>query len=68
MIIAADKNNHVVKFIGPDLRLLHVLGDAGPGKGDYRLTTPEGVELRGSTLWIADSGNDRVIRYEFEVR
>ena len=68
MIVAADKNNHVVKFIAPDRTLAHVLGDGRPGRGDYQLTTPEGVEIRGSTLWISDSGNDRVIKYQFETK
>ncbi len=68
MIIAADKNNHVVKFIAPDRKLVHTLGDGQAGRGDYQLTTPEGVEIRGSTLWISDSGNDRVIKYQFEAK
>ena len=68
MIVAADKNNHVVKFIAPDRTLVQVLGDGRRGRGDYQLTTPEGVEIHGSTLWIADSGNDRVIKYRFEVK
>lgn len=68
MIIAADKYSHSVKFIAPDRSLAHVLGDGRAGQGKYQLTTPEGAEIRGDTLWIADSGNDRVIRYTFEVR
>ena len=55
-LIAADKNNHQVKVIGADGSLLLVLG-AG------ELRTPEGVEVRGDTLWISDSGNDRVVKY-----
>jgi len=68
MIIAADKNNHVVKFIAPDRTLVHVLGNGESGRDKYQLTTPEGVEIRGSTLWISDSGNDRVIKYKFGVK
>ncbi len=68
MIVAADKNNHVVKFIAPDRTLVHVLGDGQPSRGDYQLRTPEGVEIRGSTLWISDSGNDRVIKYKFTAK
>lgn len=68
LIIAADKNNHAVKFIAPDRTLVHTLGDGSPGRGDYQLRTPEGVEIRGSTLWISDSGNDRVIKYRFETK
>ena len=68
MLVAADKNNHVVKFIDAQRRLLHVLGDAGPGRDEYRLRTPEGVEIRNDVVWIADSGNDRVLRYRFGFR
>lgn len=67
MIVAADKNNHVVKFIDASGSLVYVLGNGKPGLGEYRLTTPEGVELRGSTLWISDSGNDRIVKYRMEV-
>ena len=63
VLIAADKNNHVVKFIGADGKLLHVLGDGRAGKGPGRFTTPEGVESRGEELWLSDSGNDRVVKY-----
>ncbi len=63
MLIAADKNNHVVKFIGPDRELRHVLGDGKPGRGPGKFRTPEGVEVRGEELWLADSGNDRIVKY-----
>jgi DNA-binding beta-propeller fold protein YncE len=63
MIIAADKNNHAVKFIDASGDLLLTLGDGKSGKGVNRFTTPEGVELRGSTLWLSDSGNDRIVKY-----
>ena len=62
-LIAADKNTHSVKFIGPDGSLLLVLGSGQPEKGPNVFTTPEGVELRGDTLWISDSGNDRITKY-----
>jgi DNA-binding beta-propeller fold protein YncE len=63
MIIAADKNNHAVKFIDASGDLLLTLGDGRPGKGANRFTTPEGVELRDSILWLSDSGNDRIVKY-----
>lgn len=68
MIVAADKNNHQVKFIAADGRLLRVLGSGKPGNSDDRLRTPEGVELRGSELWISDSGNDRVLKYRMQLK
>ncbi len=65
-LVAADKNNHQVKFIGPDGKLLLVLGSGRRGKGPGKFATPEGVEVRGNTLWISDSGNDRVVKYEMQ--
>lgn len=62
-LVAADKNNHQVKFIAADGRMLLVLGDGTPGKGANRFVTPEGVEVRGDTLWLSDSGNNRVVKY-----
>ena len=66
MLIAADKYSHAVKFIAADGTMIHVLGGRGPGKGANRFRTPEGVEVRGSELWLSDSGNDRVVKYRLE--
>ena len=65
-IVAADKNNHVIKFIDAGGKLLRVLGDGRAGRGANRFTTPEGVELSGSTLWLSDSGNDRIVKYRID--
>ena len=65
-LIAADKYTHSVKFISPDGRLLLQLGDGNPAKGVNRFATPEGVEVRDNTVWISDSGNDRVVRYQIK--
>jgi len=66
MLVAADKNNHQVKFIDAQGRLVLVLGDGKPGKGPGRFRTPEGVEIRDRTIWLSDSGNDRVVRYRID--
>jgi len=66
-LIAADKNNHVIKFIGSDGKLIKVLGSGKPGIGPNQFVTPEGVEVSGRNLWLSDSGNDRVVRYLLEV-
>ncbi len=63
-LIVADKNNHQVKIIGPDGDLLLVLGTGRSGRGPDRFTTPEGIETRGDSLWISDSGNDRIVKYK----
>jgi len=62
-LIAADKNNHQVKVIGPDGALLLVLGSGKADKGPDLFRTPEGIEVLGDILWISDSGNDRVVKY-----
>lgn len=62
-IIAADKNNHQVKIIGADGALLNVIGNSA-GKGPHQFRTPEGVETHGDTVWISDSGNNRIIKYK----
>ncbi|MBC8242023.1 MAG: NHL repeat-containing protein [Alphaproteobacteria bacterium] len=65
-IIAADKNNHAVKIISPEGKLLLVIGTGKPGKGPGEFTTPEGIEVKGNDLWISDSGNDRVVKYRLD--
>lgn len=63
-LIAADKYTHSVKVVDPQGRLLAMLGDGRPGKGEGRFRTPEGVEIAGDILWLSDSGNDRVVKYQ----
>ncbi|MGB5200880.1 MAG: NHL repeat-containing protein [Sedimenticolaceae bacterium] len=65
-LFAADKNNHAIKVIDPSPALLAVLGSGRRGKGAGVFTTPEGVDSAGDLLWLADSGNDRIVKYRFE--
>ncbi len=67
-VIAADKNNHQVKVISPDGKVLLVLGSGKPEKGPGKFTTPEGVETRGDIVWLSDSGNDRVVKYRLRLK
>ncbi len=67
-LVVADKNSHRVKFIGPDGALLHVIGSGRPEEGPDKFATPEGVEVRGNTIWFSDSGNDRVVKYVIQRR
>ncbi len=63
-LIAADKYNHAIKIISDQGKLLTVVGTNGKsGKGSGKFKTPEGVETKGTTIWFADSGNDRVVMY-----
>ena len=67
-VIAADKNSHTVKVITPDGSLILVLGTGKPEKGPGKFTTPEGIEVDGDTLWISDSGNDRIVKYQLDLQ
>jgi hypothetical protein len=62
-LIAADKYNHQVKVIGPDGKLLLVIGSGEADKGPGKFKTPEGVEVGGNSLYLSDSGNDRIVKY-----
>jgi len=64
-LLAADKYSHSIKLISPDRRLAATLGSGRPGRGPGVFTTPEGVDSAGDTLWLADSGNDRIVKYRF---
>lgn len=67
-LVLADKNNHQIKFIAADGALLHIAGSGRPEKGPGKFTTPEGVEVSGDTLWLSDSGNNRVVKYRIKRR
>ncbi len=62
-LVVADKYSHSVKVIAENGTLLGVIGDGDSGEGPQKFRTPEGVELRGDIAWIADSGNDRIVKY-----
>ena len=63
-IVVSDQDAHRVLLIEPvSGDLLGVIGDGGPGLGPGKFNSPEGVAARGSTYYIADSDNNRVVRY-----
>ncbi len=64
-LLAADKYTHSIKVIAPDRGLVAILGTGEPGRGPGVFTTPEGVDSAGDLLWLADSGNDRIVKYRF---
>ena len=67
-LIVADKYTHSVNIVAVDGELLQVIGEGQAAKGPGKFTTPEGVELKGDILWIADSGNDRIVEYRMNRR
>ena len=66
-LVVADQDAHRVLMIDPDGedggQLLGVLGSGEPGLGPNLFDDPEGVAIDGSFYYIADSDNNRVVRY-----
>ena len=66
-LYVADKYSNQIKIIAADGSLLQVLGADRAGKGAGLFRRPEGVEIRGPDVWIADTYNDRIVRYRVSV-
>lgn len=62
-VIAADKHRHRLLVISAIGRIELVLGADEAGEGPGVFTTPEGVEIDGDTMWVSDTGNNRVVKY-----
>lgn len=63
-LIVADQDAHRILMIEPlDGSLTGVLGDGTPGIGPNKFDDPEGVAVRGTDYYFADSDNNRVVRY-----
>lgn len=59
-------NNQVMKWISGAKNGILVAGGNGIGATKYQLNSPYGmfVELDTSFIWIADTGNNRIVRWE----
>ncbi len=66
-LIVVEKSKHQIKFISRNGKILDTLGTGRAGKDLGSLRRPSGVALSGNVLWIADSGNDRVLRCQLDV-
>jgi DNA-binding beta-propeller fold protein YncE len=62
-LYVADKYSHQVKVLAPDLSLQLVLGGKHNTFGPGYFNHPEGISIRGTTAWFADTYNDRIVRY-----
>ena len=62
-LVIADKYAHQIKVVAEDGTLLGTIGSGSAGEGPNRFRTPEGVALEGDKVWLADSGNDRIVVY-----
>lgn len=62
-LYVADKYANQIKILAPDASLLLTLGSGDAGLGPEAFDRPEGVTIRGTDVWFADTYNDRIVRY-----
>ena len=67
-LFIADKYANAVKIVDPAGRLLQILGTPQAGRGEGVFDRPEGVEIKGDTVWFSDTYNDRIVRYRMRRR
>ena len=64
LLIVADQDAHRVLKIDPlSGEVLGVIGSGSPGTGPNLFDDPEGVAMRGSEYFFADSDNNRIVKY-----
>ena len=62
-IYLADEYNDRIVILDREYRPQGVLAVSPSGTGPGELDHPEGAEVRGERLWIADTGNNRIVLY-----
>jgi DNA-binding beta-propeller fold protein YncE len=67
LLAVADQDAHRILLIDPDGpeggTLVGVLGTGEPGLGPNLFDDPEGIAVSGNRFFIADSDNNRIVRY-----
>jgi sugar lactone lactonase YvrE len=63
-VFIADEGNHAIRLFEPHAGTLRRVLGGGAGDAKLRLQRPHGVAVRDGVLYVADSGNDRVLKVE----
>lgn len=64
LLIVSEKYRHQISIIAFGGGPTHVIGGGKADDLDGMLRRPNGIEVEKGTLWVADSGNNRVLRCE----
>jgi hypothetical protein len=59
-----DQDNHRVVEFDQNLALLGQIGTGSAGDSAHELNGLKGVVVRGRDVWIGDTYNNRVVRYQ----
>lgn len=62
----ADDENAAIRLFDPQTSQVTTILGQGEGDPRLKLSHPHGVTWEAGSLYVADSGNDRVLRIEFE--
>ena len=65
-IFVSDEFNNQIKILNEKHEIVGLIGTGKPGLGPNQFNQPEGVEVRGNTLWVSDTHNDRITRFTLE--
>ena len=63
LYVADEYNNRVAVLAPGDQKILLVIAEFASPSGADKLKQPEGVAIRGDTLWISDTYNDRILAF-----
>jgi streptogramin lyase len=63
-VYIADDGNRAVRKYDPQTRTLSTVVGGGRGDPPVQLNRPHGVCFEDGTLYVVDSGNDRILRVE----
>lgn len=64
ILVVADQDAHrVIKIAPVSDKVLGVIGLGFSGRGPNLMDDPEGVAIRGSEYYFADSDNNRIVKY-----
>lgn len=64
ILVVADQDAHRILKIDPiSEAVLGIIGIGTPGEGPNLFDDPEGVAVRGSEYYFADSDNNRIVKY-----
>ncbi len=63
LIYVADEHNNRVLVLDTTLKPVGTIGSGAKGDADGQLNWPEGVFVKGPDIWVADTYNNRILRF-----
>lgn len=63
-LYVADEFNHQIKIFDTNYELIDTIGTGEQGSRPGQLNKPEGVEVKGDRVWVADTHNHRILLFE----